>query len=479
MSVCVQSHCVKFLHFHFQGIAGTDVAKEACDIILTDDNFASIVKAVKWGRNVYDSISKFLQFQLTVNIVAVSITIISAFTITDSPLRAIQMLWVNLIMDTLASLALATENPTDDLLTRKPYGRTKALISRHMWLFLIGHSLYQLTVLLVLVFAGAQLFDIESGIGKELRDPPTQHFTVVFNSFVFMQLFNEINARKIHGERNVFDKIWTNWIFMAVMVVQTTIQILIVQFGSVVFDTAELGLDLWMWCIFFGSVELVVNQLLRLIPISKVPFKKMKFWKSEWFGALRHLSHTHTHRHTLSLSLTHTHTLSLSHKHTHTHTHTHSLSLSHKHTHTHSLSHTQTHTHTHSLSLSHTNTHTHTHSLSLSHTNTHTHSLSLSLTNTHTHTHSLSLSLSLILYILTYFPHSLTHTLTHTHTHTTAVEEVDTYEQPYDPENTRAQVLWMKSLRRIQTQVPYTLHSINPLFRAHYVFHLEHATYSI
>ena len=103
-----------------QGIAGTDVAKEACDIILTDDNFASIVKAVKWGRNVYDSISKFLQFQLTVNIVAVSITIISAFTITDSPLRAIQMSWVNLIMDTLASLALATENPTDDLLQRKP-----------------------------------------------------------------------------------------------------------------------------------------------------------------------------------------------------------------------------------------------------------------------------------------------------------------------------------------------------------------------
>ena len=283
------ANCTLVYWFHFlvlspnpQGIAGTDVAKEACDIILTDDNFASIVKAVKWGRNVYDSISKFLQFQLTVNVVAVSITIISAFTITDSPLRAIQMLWVNLIMDTLASLALATENPTDDLLKRRPYGRTKALISRHMWLFIIGHSIYQLTTLLVLVFAGAQLFDIQTGIGRELRATPTQHFTVVFNAFVFMQLFNEINARKIHGERNVFDKIWTNWIFLSVMIVQTSVQIIIVQFGSVIFGTAELGWDLWMWCVFLGSLELVVNQLLLLIPVNKLPLKKLKLWKCEF-----------------------------------------------------------------------------------------------------------------------------------------------------------------------------------------------------
>lgn len=114
------------------GVAGTDVAKEASDIILTDDNFTSIVKAVMWGRNVYDSIAKFLQFQLTVNVVAVTIAFIGACAINDSPLRAVQMLWVNLIMDTLASLALATEMPTEDLLKRKPYGRTKSLISRTM-----------------------------------------------------------------------------------------------------------------------------------------------------------------------------------------------------------------------------------------------------------------------------------------------------------------------------------------------------------
>ena len=105
------------------GIAGTDVAKEASDIILTDDNFTSIVKAVMWGRNVYDSISKFLQFQLTVNVVAVVVAFTGACAIQDSPLKAVQMLWVNLIMDTLASLALATELPMPDLLLRKPYGK--------------------------------------------------------------------------------------------------------------------------------------------------------------------------------------------------------------------------------------------------------------------------------------------------------------------------------------------------------------------
>ena len=117
------------------GIAGTDVAKEASDIILTDDNFTSIVKAVMWGRNVYDSISKFLQFQLTVNVVAVVVAFTGACAIQDSPLKAVQMLWVNLIMDTLASLALATELPTPELLLRKPYGK----MITQLWLDNLEH----------------------------------------------------------------------------------------------------------------------------------------------------------------------------------------------------------------------------------------------------------------------------------------------------------------------------------------------------
>ena len=146
-----------------QGIAGTDVAKEASDIILTDDNFSSIVKAVMWGRNVYDSIAKFLQFQLTVNVVAVIVAFTGACVIQDSPLKAVQMLWVNLIMDTLASLALATELPTPELLQRKPYGRTTALISRTMAKNILGQALYQLVITFGIMFFGECLGNRQDG----------------------------------------------------------------------------------------------------------------------------------------------------------------------------------------------------------------------------------------------------------------------------------------------------------------------------
>ena len=236
-----------------QGIAGTDVAKEACDIILTDDNFASIVKAVMWGRNVYDSVSKFLQFQLTVNIVAVLLTLISSVAIRETPLRALQLLWVNLIMDALASLALATERPTPDLLKRAPYGRKKPLISYEMWRFILGHSAYQLIVSLVLVFAGDKLFDLDSGIGRDFRDRPSAHFTMVFNTFVFMQLFNEINARKVHSERNVFKGFFSNYVFIIIMVIQITLQVIIAQFGDIVFNTSGLEPYQWFWCFLLAA----------------------------------------------------------------------------------------------------------------------------------------------------------------------------------------------------------------------------------
>ncbi|XP_062348064.1 plasma membrane calcium-transporting ATPase 1 isoform X8 [Cinclus cinclus] len=208
------------------GIAGTDVAKEASDIILTDDNFTSIVKAVMWGRNVYDSISKFLQFQLTVNVVAVIVAFTGACITQDSPLKAVQMLWVNLIMDTLASLALATEPPTEALLLRKPYGRNKPLISRTMMKNILGHAFYQLVVVFTLLFAGEKIFDIDSGRNAPLHAPPSEHYTIVFNTFVMMQLFNEINARKIHGERNVFEGIFNNAIFCSIVLGTFVVQLI-------------------------------------------------------------------------------------------------------------------------------------------------------------------------------------------------------------------------------------------------------------
>uniref|UniRef100_A0A286XSS2 Calcium-transporting ATPase n=1 Tax=Cavia porcellus TaxID=10141 RepID=A0A286XSS2_CAVPO len=256
------------------GIAGTDVAKEASDIILTDDNFSSIVKAVMWGRNVYDSISKFLQFQLTVNVVAVIVAFTGACITQDSPLKAVQMLWVNLIMDTFASLALATEPPTETLLLRKPYGRNKPLISRTMMKNILGHAVYQLTLIFTLLFVGEKMFQIDSGRNAPLHSPPSEHYTIIFNTFVMMQLFNEINARKIHGERNVFDGIFRNPIFCTIVLGTFAIQIVIVQFGGKPFSCSPLQLDQWMWCIFIGLGELVWGQVIATIPTSRLKFLK-------------------------------------------------------------------------------------------------------------------------------------------------------------------------------------------------------------
>ncbi|XP_072522100.1 plasma membrane calcium-transporting ATPase 2 isoform X2 [Salminus brasiliensis] len=256
------------------GIAGTDVAKEASDIILTDDNFTSIVKAVMWGRNVYDSISKFLQFQLTVNVVAVIVAFTGACITQDSPLKAVQMLWVNLIMDTFASLALATEPPTESLLMRKPYGRNKPLISSTMTKNILGHGIYQLIIIFTLLFVGEQIFDIDSGRNAPLHSPPSEHYTIIFNTFVMMQLFNEINARKIHGERNVFDGIFRNPIFCSIVLGTFAIQIVIVQFGGKPFSCSPLDLEKWMWCVFLGLGELVWGQVISTVPNSKLRFLK-------------------------------------------------------------------------------------------------------------------------------------------------------------------------------------------------------------
>jgi Ca2+-transporting ATPase len=168
------------------GIAGTEVAKEASAIILMDDNFASIVKAMMWGRAVNDAVKKFLQFQVTVNITAVLLTFITATSSSSesSILTAVQLLWVNLIMDTLAALALATDPPTPSILNRKPELKTAPLISITMWKMIIGEAIYQLAVTLFLYYAAANVWAYEPYEVNNLQ-------TFVFNTFVWMQIFNQ------------------------------------------------------------------------------------------------------------------------------------------------------------------------------------------------------------------------------------------------------------------------------------------------
>lgn len=239
------------------GISGTDVAKEASDIVLLDDNFTSIVAAVMWGRNVYDSIRKFLQFQLTVNLVALLIAFVSAVTTGESVLTPVQLLWVNLIMDTMGALALATEQPTKDLLHRKPYGRHDFLITKQMWCNIIGQGLFQAVVLFFVLYRGDSLFGV--------APHSLEHTTIVFNTFVLCQVVNEINSRKIDHQLNVFSGIFTNRVFLGIIAFTLLFQYAIVEFGGSFTATTHLTSDQWFKCAGIALLGLPVGVVIRLL----------------------------------------------------------------------------------------------------------------------------------------------------------------------------------------------------------------------
>jgi len=262
------------------GIAGTEVAKQAADIIILDDNFASIVKSVMWGRCVYDNIRKFLQFQLTVNVVALVVAFIGAVTNYGTPLTAVQLLWVNLIMDTMAALALGTEKPTPDLLRRKPYGRNTDMITYIMWRNIFGQAAFQCAMLFSILYAVDP--DTEEHLmfpgvisGKEFdeRGIPSPHYTMVFNTFVFMQIFNEINSRKVNLDKNVFSGVFTNVMFVGVILVTCVVQVLIVEFGGEAISTTPLSIYEWLYCVGIAYMSLPWGFLLRFVKVKLEPWE--------------------------------------------------------------------------------------------------------------------------------------------------------------------------------------------------------------
>ncbi|KAF9174237.1 hypothetical protein BGX21_000747 [Mortierella sp. AD011] len=270
------------------GVTGTEVAKEASAIVLMDDNFSSILKSLMWGRAVNDSVRKFLQFQLTVNITAVVLSFISAVTSADnqSVLSAVQLLWVNLIMDTLAALALATEPPSVDVLHRYPTSRKAPLVTFRMWKMIIGQSIFQIALNLALLQYGADIFHLKSQDGTMTREHTLTLHTMIFNVFVFLQVFNEFNCRRIDGVLNVFRNIKNDVIFIMVQVFVVVGQVVIVQFGGQAFKTTPLTLGQWAVTVPMGSLSLPVGVFLGLLPRRLIPEACMPNEPEEYHQAL-------------------------------------------------------------------------------------------------------------------------------------------------------------------------------------------------
>ncbi|KAF8758104.1 hypothetical protein HU200_010769 [Digitaria exilis] len=245
------------------GIAGTEVAKESADVIILDDNFSTIVTVAKWGRSVYINIQKFVQFQLTVNVVALIVNFSSACLIGSAPLTAVQLLWVNMIMDTLGALALATEPPNNELMKRTPVGRKGNFISNIMWRNIMGQAFYQFLVIWHLQAEGKWLFGIEGSNSDLVLN------TIIFNCFVFCQVFNEVSSREM--ERiNVFEGILDNNVFAAVLGSTVVFQFIIIQFLGSFANTTPLSFTQWIACIFIGFVGMPIAAAVKMVPVDSL-----------------------------------------------------------------------------------------------------------------------------------------------------------------------------------------------------------------
>ncbi|CAA2956056.1 calcium-transporting ATPase 2, plasma membrane-type [Olea europaea subsp. europaea] len=243
------------------GIAGTEVAKESADVIILDDNFSTIVTVAKWGRSVYVNIQKFVQFQLTVNIVALIVNFTSACMTGTAPLTAVQLLWVNMIMDTLGALALATEPPNDELMKRPPVGRKGNFISAVMWRNILGQSLYQFLVIWFLQAYGKTIFRLHGSSDSDLVLN-----TLIFNSFVFCQLFNEVNSREME-KADVLEGILDNSVFVGVLGATVFFQIIIVEYLGTFANTTPLTIVQWFFSLCIGFLGMPIAVFLKGIPV--------------------------------------------------------------------------------------------------------------------------------------------------------------------------------------------------------------------
>ncbi|THG09919.1 hypothetical protein TEA_023576 [Camellia sinensis var. sinensis] len=250
------------------GIQGTEVAKESSDIVILDDNFGSVVTVLKWGRCVYN-IKKFIQLQLTVNVGALFINFVAAVSAGEDPLTAVQLLWVNLIMDTLGALALATEKPSKELMQKPPVGRTKPLITNIMWRNLLAQAFYQIAVLLTLQFAGKSIFGVNTNVNNML----------IFNTFVLCQVFNEFNSRKL-VKKNVLKEIHRSKLFLAIIGITIVLQVVMAEFLKKFASTERLNWWQWVVCIGFAAVSWPIGWLVMWIPVPEKPFFSYLKWRN-------------------------------------------------------------------------------------------------------------------------------------------------------------------------------------------------------
>lgn len=242
------------------GIAGTEVSKNAADIILTDDSFGTIVKGIKWGRGIYENFQRFIQFQITVNIIAFLTAILSVVFDFQMPFTTIQLLWVNIIMDGPPALSLGLEPVRDAVLNRKPTNRNASIITKQMMKSMISNALYITFIIMI-----QMKFDIlGSGFPDKEVTGPNQMQTVLFALFAFSALFNAFNCREF-GTDSILPNITKNTIFLKIIAATAVVQIFVTEVFAKFFNAVPLSATMWLKIIALSSLIIVVNEVAKLI----------------------------------------------------------------------------------------------------------------------------------------------------------------------------------------------------------------------
>lgn len=234
--------------------SGTEVSKEASDIVILDDNFLSISKAILFGRTIFKSIRKFVIVQLTINMCAISLSIICPFIGIDTPVTVIQMLWVNMVMDTLAGLAFAFEPPLIDYMKERPKKRTDSIINKYMVTEIVFTGLY--SAALCIFFLKSPL------IARLFRYDYDYLMTAFFGLFIFIDIFNSFNART--SRLNVLSNLSQNIVFVFIMLFIVVIQVLLIYKGGNIFRTTGLNLKEFLIMIFFAATVIPVDWTRKL-----------------------------------------------------------------------------------------------------------------------------------------------------------------------------------------------------------------------
>lgn len=234
------------------GISGTEVSKEASDIVLIDDSFTTIVKAVEWGRNIYENFKRFISFQLTVNIASVICVFASVLMGLDAPFTALELLWINIIMDGPPALTLGLEPNYSDLMSRKPTDRSENIISKQMFIKIFSTGIY-----MSVIFLCQYKFNFLTAAQGEMK-------TVLFTLFVLFQLFNAFNCRELHSQ-TIFKHLFKNKLMLGVVGLTFVLQVIIIQFAGAFFGTVALSLNMWLKIFALAFTVIILSEVVKAV----------------------------------------------------------------------------------------------------------------------------------------------------------------------------------------------------------------------